>query len=83
LNRFLTNRTILARRSSARERAWRWCRRNPAVASLTTLVVTLTISVAILSTWAAYLNGRLASELASRNADAHLQILIDLSLGYP
>jgi eukaryotic-like serine/threonine-protein kinase len=70
LNRFLANRTILARRSSPRERAWRWCRRNPAVASLTTLVATLTISVAILSTWAAYLSGRLASELAIHNADA-------------
>ena len=71
LNRFLANRTILARRSSACERAWRWCRRNPAVASLTALAATLTISVAILSTWAAYLNGRLASELAIRNAEAN------------
>ena len=30
LERFLADRTILARRSSTRERAWRWCRRNPA-----------------------------------------------------
>ena len=29
LERFLADRTILARRSSSRERAWRWCRRNP------------------------------------------------------
>ena len=29
LERFLADRSILARRSSARERAWRWCRRNP------------------------------------------------------
>ena len=30
LERFLADRTILARRSSTRERTWRWCRRNPA-----------------------------------------------------
>jgi serine/threonine protein kinase/WD40 repeat protein len=34
LRRFLENRPIKARRSSALERAGRWCRRNPAVASL-------------------------------------------------
>ena len=34
LERFLADRTILARQSSMRERAWRWCRRNPAVAAL-------------------------------------------------
>jgi hypothetical protein len=32
LRRFLDGRPVLARRSSALERGWRWCRRNPAVA---------------------------------------------------
>jgi WD40 repeat protein/serine/threonine protein kinase len=34
LRRFLADRTIQARRSSAFERGWRWCRRNPWVAGL-------------------------------------------------
>jgi tetratricopeptide (TPR) repeat protein len=34
LRRFLSDRPIQARRSSATEQVWRWCRRNKAVASL-------------------------------------------------
>jgi serine/threonine protein kinase/WD40 repeat protein/tetratricopeptide (TPR) repeat protein len=41
LRRFLADRPVLARRSTAPERAWRWCRRNPIVASLTAWVVAL------------------------------------------
>jgi tetratricopeptide (TPR) repeat protein len=38
LNRFVEDRPILARRVTRRERLWRWCRRNPAVASLLALL---------------------------------------------
>src|SRR5262249_21139822 len=34
LKRFLADRPIQARRSTVREQVWRWCRRNPLVASL-------------------------------------------------
>jgi WD40 repeat protein/serine/threonine protein kinase len=34
LDRFLRDEPIRARRVTARERSWRWCRRNPALASL-------------------------------------------------
>jgi len=34
LQRFLTDRPILARRSMPWEQAWRWCRRNPSIAAL-------------------------------------------------
>jgi eukaryotic-like serine/threonine-protein kinase len=34
LSRFLLDRPIAARRASGWERTWRWCRRNPTVASL-------------------------------------------------
>jgi WD40 repeat protein/serine/threonine protein kinase len=50
LRRFLADRPIRARRSSLAERTWRWCRRNPAVASLTALVATLLVAVAVGST---------------------------------
>jgi tetratricopeptide (TPR) repeat protein len=39
LRRFLADRPVRARRSSGSEKAWRWCRRNPALASLTALLV--------------------------------------------
>lgn len=51
LRRFLEDRPIQARRASVPERAWRWCRRNPAVAMLTASVVALLIVVTV-----AYIN---------------------------
>ncbi|MFO0849863.1 MAG: protein kinase [Gemmataceae bacterium] len=38
LRRYQEDRPIRARRATLRELAWRWCRRNPAVAGLLTLV---------------------------------------------
>jgi serine/threonine protein kinase/WD40 repeat protein len=49
LRRFLTGRPIRARRSSAPERLGRWCRRNPVVAALAALVVTLVATVAVIA----------------------------------
>jgi serine/threonine protein kinase len=55
LRRFLSDRPILARRTSWSEQTWRWCRRNPVVASLVaTIAVVLTASVIALT--ALYLN---------------------------
>src|SRR5262249_51352431 len=41
LRRFQAGEPILARRTSLAERVWLWCRRNPALAALTTAVVLL------------------------------------------
>jgi serine/threonine protein kinase/WD40 repeat protein len=41
LRRFLANRPIRARRVSRAEQVWRWCRRNPVVASLSAAVLVL------------------------------------------
>jgi tetratricopeptide (TPR) repeat protein len=41
VQRFLEGRPVLARRISPLERAWRWCRRNPAGAALGLLVLVL------------------------------------------
>jgi len=49
LRRYLEDRPILARRASSTEQAWRWCRRNPAVASLLTAVLLLFATGASLS----------------------------------
>jgi serine/threonine protein kinase/WD40 repeat protein/tetratricopeptide (TPR) repeat protein len=47
LRRFLGDRPIRARRSSVTERTWRWCRRNPAVASLSGAVAALLVVLGV------------------------------------
>jgi hypothetical protein len=47
LRRFLADRPVRARRSGLPERFWRWCRRNPAIASLTAVIALLLMLVAI------------------------------------
>ncbi len=49
LRRFVEDRPIRARRISAPERAWRWCRRNRAVAVALGLVALALVAVAVLS----------------------------------
>jgi WD40 repeat protein len=49
LERFLSDRPILARRTTILERSWRWCRRNPALALLGTTVALLLLAVAAVS----------------------------------
>ncbi len=78
LRRFLADRTILARRSSARERAWRWCRRNPALAALSSLAATLTILVAIVSTVAAVFSIRQLDR--TRKAERQARVALGESL---
>jgi WD40 repeat protein/serine/threonine protein kinase len=53
LQRFLTDRSILARRLTTTERTWRWCRRNPVVAALLALVGFLLIAGTVASSLAA------------------------------
>ncbi len=54
LRRFREGRPILARRSSAPERLWRWCRRNPGLASANIAAAGLTTILAVVSTFAAW-----------------------------
>ncbi len=50
LQRFLEDRPVTARRITPPERLWRWCRRNPVVASLASAVlVMIVVAVAIAS----------------------------------
>src|SRR5262249_53966165 len=55
LTRFLADRPVKARRTSAAEHLWRWCRRNPAVATLSAFVVVLLLLIAMSSVVAALL----------------------------
>ena len=47
LRRFLDDRPVLARRATAVEQLWRWVRRNPVVASLSSATVVLLATVAV------------------------------------
>jgi serine/threonine protein kinase len=67
---FLEDRTILARRASASERVWRWCRRNPLVAGLSAAVFLVMAIGTTLSTWQAIRAGRAATAEKSARAAA-------------
>ena len=47
LRRFLEGRPIRARRVSLVERAWRWCRRDPALAAMSAVAAALLVAVGI------------------------------------
>ena len=64
LRRFLEDRTILARRSTGLERSWRWCRRNPVLA-------TLLVSVAALLAYSAVSASVAASRYKAQYERAH------------
>lgn len=49
LRRYLAGQAIVARPITAVERGWRWCRRNPVVASLTMLVAVVAVAGASVS----------------------------------
>lgn len=76
LQRFLEDRPIRARRTSAVEHAWRWCRRNPALATLTTTTILLLVG-GIVGSSAGYVREaglRAQAEAESRRAEANLAI---------
>jgi serine/threonine protein kinase/Tfp pilus assembly protein PilF len=69
LQRFLADEPIQARRLSPRERLWRWCRRNPAVAGLTAAVALLLVGMTVAAlTFAAVLDS------GSRQLEASLKV---------
>lgn len=72
LGRFGEDRPIGARRSSLPERAWRWVRRNPALAGPSTAVALILAPVAVGSTAAAV--------RFNRDAEANRRLLVQQSI---
>jgi len=66
LRRYVEDRPIRARRASSAEQAWRWCRRNPALASALAMVVLVTI-VGLATTFAQMRRANDKAEEADRN----------------
>jgi WD40 repeat protein len=71
LGRFLDDRPIRARRTGGVQRAWRWCRRNSALATLTALVVVLLVSGATVASFFALRASRKAEEAEAHAGAAH------------
>ena len=70
LLRFIEDRPILARRASSAEQAWRWCRRNPAVASLLAAVLIVFAAGAGVSAYFAAEEGKRAKEARDNEREA-------------
>lgn len=75
LERWRDGRTIIARPSTRPERVWRWARRNPALASLSTILFVLLIAAAVVSSIAAmrFNKQRKRAESAERSATEQLR----------
>jgi serine/threonine protein kinase len=58
LRRYLAGEPITARRTGSLERAWLWCRRNPGLASTISMTAALVLTVAVVSTVAAFAQAR-------------------------
>jgi serine/threonine protein kinase/WD40 repeat protein len=74
LRAFLENRPIRARRASALDQFRRWCRRNPAVASLSAGLAAMVLLVCIGSIVAALRLGRAAQQAQKAERDTQEQL---------
>jgi serine/threonine protein kinase/WD40 repeat protein len=81
LQRFLENRPILARPISYTARAWRWCRRNPMVAALSSAFVVSLIAGTLVSAWFAiqFQHAATAESEARKDADEKRQTAEELA----
>ncbi len=86
LGRFLDDRPVRARPVSRLERGCRWCRRNPALAAVSSLAAVLLVAFAVAAfaghvrTRAAYAQTRQALGRAEATSDVALEVLEDLYL---
>jgi serine/threonine protein kinase/WD40 repeat protein len=80
LRRFLSDRPILARRTSPGEHFWRWCRRNPAVAGMSAGLLAIALFVLIGSVLTALRLSRAAEQARRAGRDGEEQLFDSLLL---
>jgi WD40 repeat protein/tetratricopeptide (TPR) repeat protein len=71
LKRFLADRPIRARRSTAAEQLWRWCRRNPALA-VALVAVAASLLLGTVVAWTLYLRADASARQAEQDRDRAL-----------
>lgn len=78
LQRYLEDQPIRARRASARERLWRWTRRNPALAAATSSTMVLLLLVAVIATGGLWRVEQALQDTdeARRRAEANLDLAV-------
>jgi len=73
LRRFQEGRPVTARPAGQFERTWRWCRRNPAVASLLAAVAVLLVTVTVVSVFSAVQNNAALVKITKAEREARLR----------
>lgn len=73
LTRFLSDEPIQARPAGRAEKAWRWCRRKPLIAGLSSATLLLVLAVAIGSPIAAFRIDRERQRAEANEKKAHLE----------
>jgi eukaryotic-like serine/threonine-protein kinase len=79
LERFENKRPIRARRTGSGERAWRWCRRNPALAAVSALAVAAVVAALVLGVRFAIHEVEAAASLRTALAESQ-RLAADLAL---
>ena len=72
LERFLRREPILGRPVGSAERLWRWCRRNPGLASLSAALLAMLVIAAVGSTFAAFKINEQRQEAVAARRDAEI-----------
>ena len=76
LDRYLSGNSVLARPVGSRERAWRWCRRNPAVALLVVGVLAVSLAGTAASLWSASVANDRRAEAVREKSEADAARLV-------
>jgi len=78
LRRYQAGEPILARPVGRVNRVWRWCRRKPAIAALSSTVLLLSMAISVVAPIVAVREARLRRESEQRRADLQNQVANNL-----
>jgi WD40 repeat protein/serine/threonine protein kinase len=82
LKRFAEDRPIRARQVGARERVWRWCRRNPALATMAGMLGLMLVAITVVSAIGYARTNQALNREAEQRGIAELEAARNRSLAY-